>query len=55
MQSLPEFMLRVASDCKRLAYKCFDLGAARELNRVADELKEKAGELDGKQPAPPRG
>jgi hypothetical protein len=40
------FLREMAHRCRMRSQNCFDLGAARELRSVADDLDAKAGSLE---------
>jgi hypothetical protein len=43
-----EYLRNQASRCMRLARVCFDLETARQLRLLAEDLKAKADEIEGK-------
>jgi hypothetical protein len=49
-----EFLRNQASRCMSLARACFDLETARQLRLLAEDLKAKADEIEGKPRAQPR-
>jgi len=51
---IAEYLRNQAARCMSLARVCFDLETARQLRLLADDLKAKADEVDGKPQAQAR-
>ena len=50
LRMLPEFLRQKAAECDDLRRNCYDLEIIKRLRIMADELRAKANEMEGKTP-----
>jgi len=55
VRMLAEFLRRKAAECDEMRRNCYDLDTIQRLRLMADELRAKANEIDGKKSPPLQG